>query len=250
MIIEVETHPVFYQATGSGSNGLIFIHGLGGDHRIWRKNVQEFESTHRVIAVDLFGHGLSDKKIEAVKAWELFSPVLQAIIRHENLEKVVLVGHSLAGLMLQAYSSRFAVDLLVFVDCALNDASLIADRESTCREMLSLPADEVQERTRELFLSFTQAGSAHDDEIIFSPLKLLEGDWIFRFLRASNHLPPHPLPNQRALIIESSLLALEPATFSFRHAFPSAKVVPVSTEDHYFFVRESGAFNQLLRSHL
>jgi predicted alpha/beta-fold hydrolase len=51
--------PISYEISGSGEPTLIFVHGLSCDARYWRAQVPHFSKKHRVIILDLAGHGHS-----------------------------------------------------------------------------------------------------------------------------------------------------------------------------------------------
>ncbi|HLE22774.1 MAG TPA: alpha/beta fold hydrolase, partial [Anaerolineales bacterium] len=40
---------------------MVFLHGFGGSARQWRYQLTHFADRHRVLALDLRGHGLSDQ---------------------------------------------------------------------------------------------------------------------------------------------------------------------------------------------
>ena len=49
-----------YESTGAG-DPLLFIHGLGSSTQDWEPQVAYFAPRYHVVAVDLRGHGQSDK---------------------------------------------------------------------------------------------------------------------------------------------------------------------------------------------
>src|SRR5512145_1561556 len=54
--------PVSYEVYGSGEPTLVFVHGWSCDARYWREQVPYFSKTHRVVTLDLAGHGHSGSK--------------------------------------------------------------------------------------------------------------------------------------------------------------------------------------------
>src|SRR5687767_3287453 len=52
---------VRYESFGEGREAIVFVHGWAGDTSVWRYQVPEFAKRARVIALDLPGHGASDK---------------------------------------------------------------------------------------------------------------------------------------------------------------------------------------------
>jgi pimeloyl-ACP methyl ester carboxylesterase len=82
----------------SGGDGppLLFIHGLGGIWQNWLLNIPAFMGTHRCVAVDLPGFGLSE-----VPAGEIsipgFARVVDQVCDRLGIENPVVVGNSMGG---------------------------------------------------------------------------------------------------------------------------------------------------------
>ena len=62
--LEVDGRSVGVVDTGGDGSTLLFIHGLGGVWQNWLLNIPAFMGTHRCVAVDLPGFGLSEKPDE------------------------------------------------------------------------------------------------------------------------------------------------------------------------------------------
>jgi pimeloyl-ACP methyl ester carboxylesterase len=101
---------------------LVFLHGLGGSQATWMTLLADLVDRYRVAALDLPGHGQSDKPDPAAADYSvagLTTTVIQGI-EALGLEPVVLVGHSLGG----AIAMRIALERpaivrgLVLVDSA------------------------------------------------------------------------------------------------------------------------------------
>lgn len=106
---------------GQGERALVFVHGWLGNASWWEPVMRHFAPTHRVVAVDLAGHGLSG----AARAdWSVarFADDVAAVVTKLELEHVVLLGHSMSGAITVEAARRLGerVELLVPVD-TLND---------------------------------------------------------------------------------------------------------------------------------
>jgi pimeloyl-ACP methyl ester carboxylesterase len=88
--------PISAEVRGTGVPALVFIHGWSCDRSYWQAQVDHFASTHRVVAVDLGGHGASglDRADWTIAS---FAEDVRAVVERLDLESVVLVGHSLGG---------------------------------------------------------------------------------------------------------------------------------------------------------
>jgi pimeloyl-ACP methyl ester carboxylesterase len=85
-----------YEAAGAGEPAILFVHGWSCDRTYWRFQVGEFARRHRVIALDLGGHGESGLG-RAEWTMAAFGADVAAVVEQESLGDVVLVGHSMGG---------------------------------------------------------------------------------------------------------------------------------------------------------
>lgn len=85
-----------YLDTGDGDPAIVFVHGWCCDHTFWRDQVPVFAPNHRVVAVDLPGHGSSDKP-DRDYTIDNFVDVVASLIDQLGLDKPVVVGHSMGG---------------------------------------------------------------------------------------------------------------------------------------------------------
>jgi pimeloyl-ACP methyl ester carboxylesterase len=88
--------PIAFQVQGSGTPALVFVHGWCCDKSYWDAQVPYFSKTHKVVTIDLAGHGESGLGREAY-AMEAFGEDVVAVVDKLGLDKVVLIGHSMGG---------------------------------------------------------------------------------------------------------------------------------------------------------
>lgn len=90
--------PIAWEERGRASGGptLVLIHGWNCDRRYWEPAMAALEAHYRMIAVDLGGHGESGA---GRQAWTIgsFGEDVAAVVRLLELDRVVLVGHSMGG---------------------------------------------------------------------------------------------------------------------------------------------------------
>jgi pimeloyl-ACP methyl ester carboxylesterase len=88
--------PIVYTAAGSGEPALVFIHGGFANRSFWDEQIKAFSPRHRVVALDLPGHGESGADR---KKWGMpeFGDDVRAVVEAEGLKKVVIFGNSLGG---------------------------------------------------------------------------------------------------------------------------------------------------------
>jgi pimeloyl-ACP methyl ester carboxylesterase len=83
-----------YVNYGKGSEALVLIHGWTCNIDNWRDQMPEFAKRTRVIAIDLPGHGKSDKP-QITYSMDLFARNVDAVMRDAGVTRSVLVGHSM-----------------------------------------------------------------------------------------------------------------------------------------------------------
>jgi long-chain acyl-CoA synthetase len=85
---------------------LVFIHGFGGYAEQWQYQMQNFALENRVIALDLRGHGLSDRPPSGYEMDRLITDMESALTLLKVKGKFVLVGHSFGGALVTEYALR------------------------------------------------------------------------------------------------------------------------------------------------
>ncbi|UWU90709.1 alpha/beta fold hydrolase [Bradyrhizobium sp. CB1015] len=89
-----------YEAAGEpGAISLIFLHGIGGAARAWRRQLGTFGGRFHAIAWDMPGYGGS-APLASVSIAAL-AEALQQFIEQLGVSRPVLVGHSIGGMIVQ-----------------------------------------------------------------------------------------------------------------------------------------------------
>ena len=83
-----------YLRAGSGAPPLVFVHGFGCSHEDWLLQTNELKSRFEVVACDLRGHGLTPGRPHECSI-ENYGGDVAALLLNLNLEKSILVGHSM-----------------------------------------------------------------------------------------------------------------------------------------------------------
>jgi pimeloyl-ACP methyl ester carboxylesterase len=104
----VDPARIHYVNYGNGSEALVLIHGWTCNLDNWRDQFPDFAKRNRVIAIDLPGHGQSDKpqqiQVEIPNGralapvnynMDLFARAVDAVMRDAKVKRAVLVGHSM-----------------------------------------------------------------------------------------------------------------------------------------------------------
>jgi pimeloyl-ACP methyl ester carboxylesterase len=110
-----------YDVRGAGDPALVLVHGWTNTRGIWGEHPTTLARTHRVVTLDLAGHGESGAEREE---WTMdaFGEDVVAVVEALELERVVLVGFSMGAAAVLEAAERMPdrVEGVVFVD-ALHD---------------------------------------------------------------------------------------------------------------------------------
>lgn len=113
--------PIVYAVEGEGDIAVVFVHGWSCDHMYWENQIDHLmqNSKYKIVAIDLAGHGHSGMERTSYTI-ESFAKDVEAVANELNLNKIILIGHSMGGpVILDA--SRLLKDRLlglIFVDTA------------------------------------------------------------------------------------------------------------------------------------
>lgn len=88
--------PVSYEIYGKGEPALVFVHGWSCDARYWRLQIPYFSKKHRVVVLDLAGHGHSGMG-RTNYTMASFGEDVQAVTEAAGGDHVILIGHSMGG---------------------------------------------------------------------------------------------------------------------------------------------------------
>jgi len=87
---------IVYSAAGAGEPALVFIHGGLADRSFWDSQLKFFAGNHRVVALDLPGHGESGSN-RTRWGYPEFGADVKAVADTEKLNRIILFGNSLGG---------------------------------------------------------------------------------------------------------------------------------------------------------
>ena len=85
---------------------VVFLHGFTETLEIWDDFSAELSVDFKVICIDLPGHGGSDC-VGDTHSMELMADLVKAVLDKENVEKCVIIGHSMGGYVTLAFAEKF-----------------------------------------------------------------------------------------------------------------------------------------------
>ncbi|GIX48317.1 MAG: 3-oxoadipate enol-lactone hydrolase [Candidatus Tectimicrobiota bacterium] len=108
-----------YEDRGAGKPAFVFVHGWTCNRSFFAPQAEYFARRHRVVSVDLRGHGDSDKP-QGEYSIATYADDLAYLIGQLGLGKVIAVGHSMGGITVLQLAAAHpdCVAAIVMVDPA------------------------------------------------------------------------------------------------------------------------------------
>ena len=105
MINAKDSQNTFYILDKKNDDPIVFIHGVGLNHKIWEPQINVFENTF--LAYDILGHGKTPLDKENL-SFDDFSNQLINLIDELNIRRIHLVGFSIGSLIARNFASKYS----------------------------------------------------------------------------------------------------------------------------------------------
>ena len=105
MINAKDSQNTFYILDKKIDVPIVFIHGVGLNHKIWEPQINVFENTF--LAYDILGHGKTPLDKENL-SFDDFSNQLINLIDELNIRRIHLVGFSIGSLIARNFASKYS----------------------------------------------------------------------------------------------------------------------------------------------
>ncbi len=123
--IEINNYKTFYiDVNPESEKTILLLHGFGGSSTNWIPVIPALaEEGYRVVAVDLKGFGLSEKKRDEDYSHPSQTEFVNSFVNKLELNKFTLVGHSMGGNIATMYCQKYPqkVERLVLVSGSIMD---------------------------------------------------------------------------------------------------------------------------------
>jgi pimeloyl-ACP methyl ester carboxylesterase len=109
-----------YVQAGQGDPPVLLVHGWCCDHTYLAPQLAHYQRAHRVVAVDLRGHGASDYPRQPY-TMDVFADDLAWMCGQLGLERPVVIGHSMGGIVAYDLATRYPTrsSAIVMLDAAV-----------------------------------------------------------------------------------------------------------------------------------
>ena len=105
MINAKDSQNTFYILDKKNDVPIVFIHGVGLNHKIWEPQINVFENTF--LAYDILGHGKTPLDKENL-SFDDFSNQLINLIDELNIGRIHLVAFSIGSLIARNFASKYS----------------------------------------------------------------------------------------------------------------------------------------------
>lgn len=104
MIVEYKKAKVFYTDQGTGPE-VILLHGFLENSTMWDNLIPAMMKSHRLIAIDLLGHGQTES-LGYIHTMEMMAECVEYVLDHLKIERATIIGHSMGGYVALAFAER------------------------------------------------------------------------------------------------------------------------------------------------
>jgi 3-oxoadipate enol-lactonase len=121
---DVTIGDTFVRISGQGLP-LVFVHGFTTTSEFWREQAEEFSKTYRVIRINLPGHGASPAPRSRSYCLEGFVEDVARVFQELSIERAVLIGLSMGGIVAQKFALKYGhlLKALVLADTTAHGIS-------------------------------------------------------------------------------------------------------------------------------
>lgn len=144
-VLDYRGGKIAFDVEGKGP-ALILLHGFLENRSIWKDYSKALSKSHRVISIDLPGHG-ETSNFGYCHTMEFMAKCVMAVLRHLKIRKFHIVGHSLGGYVAMAIAEEHPDNIRGL--CMFHST---ADSDSTKKKAERLKVIKVVQKNKELFV--------------------------------------------------------------------------------------------------
>jgi pimeloyl-ACP methyl ester carboxylesterase len=246
--LSIDGVPIRYDVTGSGEPTLVLVHGWAFDRHLWDEQAPRLAARHRVVTLDLAGHGESGRQ-RAQWTLAALGEDVKAVVSAVAATKVVLVGHSMGGPVVLEAARRMPERLrgVVLVDTLLDVEERTPPEEvDSFARQLKADYETTVTQMAEAYL-FAPGTPAAVRERVLAHAKAIPADLSIALLRESWSYDPLPALREihapvRAVNADKFPTSLE----ANRRYMPGYDAVIVEGTAHYLMLEDPARFGRAL----
>jgi len=190
---------------------IVLIHSLGGHLDHWAASLAHFATRGRVLALDLPGHGLSDKPAEFPYSVAAFAHAVERTLEDAGIERAIWIGNSIGGhvALYQAVTGAARVAGLVLANATGANLGFEVDRLLTNPRAVLAPDQPAGERSLLPMLLSDPSGPTARQLVARQLEEMMRDDFPDRMravLRAARSIQATPLLDRLAEVAAPTLI--------------------------------------------
>jgi pimeloyl-ACP methyl ester carboxylesterase len=237
---------IYFDDGGTGSVPVVFIHSLAGNTQQWSAQLNHIRATRRAVALDLRGHGQSLSPANNDYAIESMAQDVQRVIEQLDIERFILVGHSMGGSVAGAYAGAYPqrVAGLLLVDPSGDSTQLPAEE---MQQYLGALASDAYSNVVEGYWSQILTGSTEMTETkVMQDLRdTPKATVVGVFQQLFKYNPVSALKNYNGPKL-SIITALNDTPISLHHLIPDLPYRKITGTGHWLQMDKSEEFNRIM----
>ena len=104
MTLQYKDITIFYTDKGKGKT-IVLLHGFLENSSMWADFTPTLCQTHRVICIDLLGHGKT-QCLGYIHSMELMAEIVEKTLEKLEIKKSIIIGHSMGGYVALAFAEK------------------------------------------------------------------------------------------------------------------------------------------------
>jgi pimeloyl-ACP methyl ester carboxylesterase len=170
---------------------VVLVHSLAGNTNHWAAQLEHLRPSRRAVAIDLRGHGQSDRPKNGDYSIAGMAGDIAAVVDTLGLQRFVLVGHSMGGGVALAYAGAHPEQVagLLLVD-PIGDGKQIPTDEA--KSFLKGIESSYPDRIQEYWAGIAGPDSAIRERLL-ADLRATPREAVVQVLRSVMQFDPHPL---------------------------------------------------------
>lgn len=214
---------------------IVFLHGLGGNKKLFNKYVEFFSLKYLVESYDLLGHG-SAPPVAPNQFREENAKYLQALLSQNKDIETTIISHSISGEIahLLSISPKFNLRKIIFLDSSCPTKTVVESWKSLARriQLSKSPQSIIQETYISLLGNNI---SKENQDIVLSQLSTIDPIWVSDVLASTKILTEINSKIEKS-IIEGYETFPNELDYSWKSLYPEATYKKVKLNGHYYFL--------------
>ena len=238
---------LFVDDGGNGNTGLpiVFLHSLAGNTQHWAAQLRHARQTRRAIALDLRGHGRSPAA-DGDFAIESLAQDVYTTLHELDIERFILVGHSLGGSVAVAYAGSYKqrVAGLLLVDPSGDSTQLPAEQVQGFLGALQSEAYTavIEDYWQQILTGAAEATQAR----VMHDLHKMDKATVVGMMQALFSYKPTPALQNYAGRRLSVITPINQAPFSLHNLVPDFPHTVIEGTSHWLHMDKPEQFNEIM----